>query len=777
MTKQENKELIVNARFLGPLISLEGKLSEKRRNLVFARNGAGKSFLSRGLMYLGRSDTDEDTTDAASNLVSDESPDGKASLTISRGTDVLGNLSLQRQDGDDVVVPKTSECIFHVFSEDFIHNELREHEFNPNSNIEGQITVDSKNIKLNEAQKAVEIAQRAEAEEFESLEQEFETLKDSQVLKKAEVSKQLGEYRNLNFEKVLTSWENKPEAPGRSFSEILKDLDSVKSIPAEPVYPELVDSIHVNDIKFEAVRESLERLTSPSNVAESIKQKIEEHREFFETGTSLVKHNANTCPYCEQGIKQQPTASTIQAYISYFKDEEAKHKNELRGFRADLERKKNEVTRLSPLIAKQSSRFEKLKRFVPSQKDKFLDDCETKIKEVSNAIASLEEAIEKKIEGVDKAVNLPFDSLSKFVKGLAAAVDGNNDIVESLRSSIAKSEDERRNLQREACTTFTVEFVLTNWTSIKQIKRLQADVKAKKKALAIEESSGATAEVKERVSETFELLVRHFFAKKYVFDREKFILKREGNEMTRGPDRTLSDGEKTVIAFCYFIACIHRKVKKNGDYKHLFLVFDDPVTSMSHDFVFSIAQTLKNLSISTEGVISINPADIDCKKFIRPELLILTHNSYFFNISIVNRVVDGKAAFDLHTDGANHKLTPLNRYIAPFQEQLIDIVEVARKVKKPDHRTGNAVRSVLEAIGRFCHPDKTDSLTKFITFLGEHGEFQIKSIIINNLSHGTYYLETPPPNELKLACEEAILVVEKYAPGQLKIIHQILDAK
>ena len=775
MTTHTNKELIVKVRFLGPLISLDGKLSGKNRNLVFARNGAGKSFLSRGLMCLDRSSTGEDVSDAASNLVSDESQDGKASLTVSRGATVLGNLLLQRRDGNDVVAPKTSECIFHVFSEDFINSELRENEFSPDSNIEGQITVDRKNITLNDARNAVEVAEKAEAEEFASLNQEFDTSKDSQVLRKAEVSKQLGDYRSLNFEKVLTSWNDRPEPADRSFSEILRDLDSVKSIPAEPVYPQPVDSIHVNDIKFEAVRESLERVTSPSNVAEDIKQKIEENREFFETGTSLVMHNASTCPYCEQGIKQQPTVSTIQAYIAYFKDEEAKHKIELRSVRENLERKKMEVNRLPALIAKQKSKFDKLKCFVPSQNEKTLDDCEAEIKEMCDAIDILEEAIDEKIERVDQVVKLPFDNLDKFVEKLTTTVNGNNDKAELLRSKIEKSEDERRRLQRKACSTFEVEFVRTHWGSIKQINKFQEDVKVAKEALANEESAGNTEEVKGRVAETFELLVNHLFAEKYVFDRKMFVLKRDGNEMTRGPHRTLSDGEKTAIAFCYFIACIHRKVKNNNDYEKVFLVFDDPVTSMSYDFVFSIAETLKNLRISTKGSISVNSTSNS--NLMRPELLILTHNSYFFNISVTNRIVDKKSAFALNLDGDHHELKELSGYIAPFQQQLLDIVAVEQSIKEPDYQTGNSVRSVLEAVGRFCQPDQSDILSKFITFLGEQDEFHIKSMIINNLSHGTYYLETPSPDELKMACGEVIRVVEKYAPGQLAVARQILGVK
>lgn len=272
--------------------------------------------------------------------------------------------------------------------------------------------------------------------------------------------------------------------------------------------------------------------------------------------------------------------------------------------------------------------------------------------------------------------------------------------------------------------------------------------------------------MKARVSETFETLIASFFRKKYTFDRDEFILKREDKKMARGASRTLSDGEKTAIAFCYFIACAHKKVRSTSDYAKLFLVFDDPITSMSYDFVFTIAQTLKNMSISSVGEISINPADISKGK--RPDLLVFTHSSYFYNICVTNKVVKDGAAFFLHETGDQHKLSRRDQYVAPFEQHLKEVVDV-HNGKDPSHITGNAIRCILEAIGRFCHPDK-DSLTKFITYLAGEGGFEVKSVLINNLSHGTYYDETPSPDELKEACSETIKIVERYAKGQLEVV-------
>ena len=58
---------LISANFLGPVLSLDGELTNKAQNLVFARNGIGKSFLSRAFRYLDLHGQARDVDDAASH--------------------------------------------------------------------------------------------------------------------------------------------------------------------------------------------------------------------------------------------------------------------------------------------------------------------------------------------------------------------------------------------------------------------------------------------------------------------------------------------------------------------------------------------------------------------------------------------------------------------------------------------------------------------------------------------------------------------------------------
>ena len=763
---------VLSAKYLGPVFSLNAEITKRAQNLIFARNGTGKSFLSRAFRYLDLHGQGLDLSNAARNLVSDESPDGQGAFTFSRGTNVMGALQLDR--AANAVTAQVSDTIFHVFSDDFVQEELRERAFEINGQIENQISVDSESIKLEDTRAALEQAEVEQRNAADQMLRHFEEAKLSELNGKAGINKRLKEYGELDFENRVMQHRQKPDSPGRSFAEILLDLDSLKALPSEPVYPAHLTALSTEDIDVTEITALLQKITSPSSVSREIKHKIELHHDFYQTGTTIVQEqDRRTCPFCEQGIVSPDPRSVIDSYIAYFVDEEENHGSELRNVDTVLNKKEGEIRELEKDITRQKARYDSLKRFVPSQKDSEFNDCEPQVREAREAIVLYRNTIKAKTNSLSEFYSPPDNDVYETIVAINESIETGNSKSDVLSGAVERSDEERKSLQRTVCTVFLSEFAQKYWNEIERLNKLRSKVREKSEDLAGLKQASPSINARARVAETFGLLLRAVLGDKYIFDKEHFVLKRGERKMDRGPHRTLSDGEKTAIAFCYFVACVHRKVAANSDYEKLFLVFDDPVTSMSYDYVFAIAQTLKNLSISREGEVSINPSLIDGNKYTRPQLLILTHSSYFFNISLTNRVIHDGAAFALYPQANGHRVTRLDDYVAPFQQQLKEIYEIANG-KDPDHGTGNAIRSVLEAVGRFCRPDKSKSLGDFVGFLAGEAGVSLKSVLINSLSHGSYYEETPPPDDLRLACEETIEVVKIYAPGQLEIVRDLV---
>lgn len=716
--------LRLTATHLGPVASMDALLSKHAQNLIYARNGTGKSFLSRALRYLDLHAQGFDVTDAAFALVSEEAADSKGSFSLSKGGTNYGDLSLNCSGNS--VKANSHNRIFHVFSEDFVHSELRQQNFDPDGNIENSIQLDQTNIDTKSIEAKIDIYR----EEIDIRKIEIGDIlnssKTDDLVGKASVRRQLTEFIALTAERLMAVT-IQPKLPDRSFKDVVSDLDSLKSIPADPKFPTAISRLQPATDSLNCIIKTIRKVTSPSTVSMEIKQKLGNNPEFFEKGIALLKQSeTDNCPFCHQSIDHPSARDRIEMYLAYFADAEGKHKKELRSAWADATDMRTTIKDRFALISGEIIKYEALRKLIPSLRDAALPEFSEVYTEIDDLFGNLLAIIETKSASPSVVLGVPDDDITPLINVVNIKIDAINDRFNSINQAVNQSDNERRRLQREACAAFEQEFIHSHWSKIEIVHSHYSLLSAAQMELDELKKSQLTASVKERVADTFDSLITSFFGNKYSFDRTDFTLRRNDKKMARGVSRTLSDGEKTAIAFCYFISCVHKKVKSSSDYGKLFLVFDDPITSMSYDFVFSISQTLKNMTISASGEISINPASIRISK--RPDLIIFTHSSHFYNTCVTNRVVKDGAAFFLHNNGSTHKISRRDQFVTPFEQHLKEIVDV-HSGQDPSHTTGNAIRCVIEAIGRFCHPEKS-SLTDFITYLAGDGGFEVKSVLI-----------------------------------------------
>lgn len=111
------------------------------------------------------------------------------------------------------------------------------------------------------------------------------------------------------------------------------------------------------------------------------------------------------------------------------------------------------------------------------------------------------------------------------------------------------------------------------------------------------EAKEQTAKVRKRdkVYETLETMLDNFFAGKYQIDKDTFQIKFRGSKLNGNASKVLSDGEKSIVAFCWYLAETHTLVEKETDYDNLFFVIDDPISSMDFHFVYVVAQILRSI--------------------------------------------------------------------------------------------------------------------------------------------------------------------------------------
>ncbi|UIM53711.1 AAA family ATPase [Serratia marcescens] len=108
-----------------------------------------------------------------------------------------------------------------------------------------------------------------------------------------------------------------------------------------------------------------------------------------------------------------------------------------------------------------------------------------------------------------------------------------------------------------------------------------------------------------------------FSIKKHNKSEDKYIISRSETVENQDVYKSLSEGEKTLITFLYFLECCKGRTDKNdSDMRNSFIVIDDPISSLSQNYVYDIASIIHHEIIKNEHA---------------NKVLILTHNLYFFH--------------------------------------------------------------------------------------------------------------------------------------------------
>ncbi len=227
----------------------------------------------------------------------------------------------------------------------------------------------------------------------------------------------------------------------------------------------------------------------------------------------------------------------------------------------------------------------------------------------------------------------------------------------------------------------------------------------------------------------------------------------------------LSEGECSLIAFCYFIAKLEDPDSKG---KELIIYIDDPISSLDGNHIFFMFSLIESLIAKP-----IKNAD-GSNSYRYKQLFISTHNldflKYLKRLSIPKKKipagegskpknVDDNEHFMIERNGAssNILLMPsyLRDYITEFHYLFHQIYkcknqEAANINHEPFFGFSNNLRKFLEAFLFFKYPyhdDKNDSFERIKKFFGEEEVTAIA--LVNRLNNEFSHLEEIPDRGFK----------------------------
>lgn len=188
---------------------------------------------------------------------------------------------------------------------------------------------------------------------------------------------------------------------------------------------------------------------------------------------------------------------------------------------------------------------------------------------------------------------------------------------------------------------------------------------------------------------------------------------------------TLSEGEKTLISFLYFLeVCNGELDTSTGKLKRdRIIVIDDPISSLSHNYVYDIASLIRRQVL--------NPKE----RF--KQVIILTHNLFFFH-ELAKLLKEEKekslAIFRITKSEFSSVLTMEESEIQNDYQSFWQTIKDALQGRTSPNVIPNMMRNILEYYFSFVH--QTSSLNKALSELSEaKPEFRALYRYINRESH------------------------------------------
>lgn len=502
---------------------------------------------------------------------------------------------------------------------------------------------------------------------------------------------------------------------------------------------------------------AIEELLKDSALQLWVKQGMGHHRE-----------KRDTCAFCRQDLPHD----IWQVLDEHFSKESGDLEAELDGAITSVTNEIDTIAQHNSLTGAQ---------FYAEERTKF----EASSKALSQALAvykkdleALKKALETRKNNLFQPVFLPTpahdaEEIDKHVAAINALIVINNGKTSTLEKDKAAARDALR-----LADVFTFAESISYDNELGRIATLKVDAETAGDAHTVGEKEirEAEAEVQalrakqkderkgaERVNSLLTNFFGHDGIKLEARDGEdkvtvKFEVTRNGKAAYN-----LSEGECSLIAFCYFIARLDEPESKGKD---LIIYIDDPISSLDGNhifFMFSLIESLIAKPIKKNGANS----------YRYKQLFISTHNldflKYLKRLSIPSKKIpagEGKTKnvsdheyFMIERNGASSNILLMPSYLRDYITEFHYLFHQIYKCKdqaaaadshEPFFGFGNNLRKFLEAFLFFKFPyqdDKNDAFERIKRFFGEEEDTAVA--LVNRLNNEFSHLEAVPDRSFK----------------------------
>lgn len=478
---------------------------------------------------------------------------------------------------------------------------------------------------------------------------------------------------------------------------------------------------------YQTIKDKLESLFSFDIDKETgqVSEEIKEHmskvgREFIEKGIELQKEMPNNkCPFCAQEI----TNNIIQDYTNYFNK--------------SIEQFKQDSLEVSGTLKKILEQWnikeilQSFERFEPFMKKDFSTNKES----LKNALEQIKVLLEKLQKEVGKKGGVKNEKeFQKIDKKLSENYEKLQKCVNETRNILNQKKEQKEKLEKLKTDLKEARIKKAKHDSYDWQKSKE---RAKRKLSILNRGYERLNCLLEKIDkklkelynqkrpdiETINNYLKALNLPKYSLDKDyRIVLNSDALENSEAKI-ILSDGEKTTLAFAYFLARLKLFYKKE-DLKNLVVVIDDPISSLDEQRIYNTTCLVAKINQELAREKLSNKED-------KAQVFVLTHN-HTFMARLINMVGKHARYFQLERHQGQLKIVckdEVKGYFDTFYLLLFkEVYAFAKKEKVQDDfneaiNYGNKIRILLESFLKINFID---------SFLGEKsafGEDKIKKLI------------------------------------------------
>lgn len=685
----------------------------RKYNLIFGENGSGKTTITKLLSLLSMHEDIEYKEQIYSNYFSSDSE----LVVVKNDGNMDKEIKVTRKNLSDL-----NENIY-IFNKAFIDNYVI-----PCKNFESEkIYIEDK--KINDLRKEIKFLeqQRGENEQIQKeIDKLFENIRKQEsvnfrsnpnlsnkrlivdVKDYIEPTESLDDIQNIIDEKIK-------EYDAVCSENIAEDIEKVKNITIEEIW-----------IDYKCIKNIL-NTNIPERAGSLVKKHINKYvsnvkginfEEWLYQGLEILieTRDEGICPLCNSNIEKNIDA-LIENYRNYYNREYEKLQKEI----------SNEMLKLINIQNKLDNRFndsirELYKKYSFIDVDLQLDDIQIYDNiygDISKTIWDLKNKLEEKkvaseisfeissnditlFERELKKYNKKVDNILKFKRNIINYINGKDsskeDLLEKIKDLYKKKifiifkDEYQKYFNKDNLNQDT-------YTSLKDLKEEQKKLKEQitKKEEELKEELSKLKIESENINKYLEKLNIYNFRIRFPEEDDDSIeIRYEDSYFKKGLDHTLSEGEKTTLAFAYFLSKVD--IESKGREKDRIIIIDDPVSSLDDARLYSIADAINDNFIGEDKV---------------NQLIIFSHNIKFLKI-ITNYKFTGGTT-DLYVSNYNgvstirnlpYTLKNFNTMYFKKLEEIIDYNDRIGTENEIDHEIAvkyipNNIRIVLESLLSF----------------------------------------------------------------------------